>query len=152
MSFDREMLPDAQSYFESEGLILTGNGPWRTSSCTFHGGSDSMRINLSTGGWICMACGVKGGDVLAHHILAHDLDFIDAAKALGAWQEVCNPVHPTRPKPLPASAALQVLASESNLIAIAAGNIAHGVKLTKDDLIRVYLAAHRIATLNEAFQ
>ena len=150
--FIKDSLPDANSYFESEGLTMVGGGTWTTTSCTFHGGSDSMRINLETGAWVCMSCGVKGGDVLAHHIQAHGLDFIDAAKALGAWRDDGKPSQTQRPKPLPARAAIEVLAFESNLIAIAGGNIAHGVQLSDDDRARVYLAAQRIATVNEAFQ
>ena len=150
--FLRDQLPDPISYFEAEGLKFQDKGKWRTTSCTFHGGSDSMRINTETGAWVCMACLTKGGDVLAYHIQAHGLDFIDAAKALGAWQDDGKPSQPQRPRPLPASAAIQVLAFESNLIAVAGGNIAHGVELTDDDRARVYLAAQRIATLNEAFQ
>ena len=44
MTFDRRNLPDAVSYYESEGLKLTSRGKWRTTECKFHGGSDSMRI------------------------------------------------------------------------------------------------------------
>ena len=68
MSFDRTHLPEPVGYFEERGLVLTGpaRAKWRTTACTFHGGSDSMRINTQTGAWVCMAgCGAKGGDVLA---------------------------------------------------------------------------------------
>jgi hypothetical protein len=33
-----------------------------------------------------MACGARGGDVLAFHMQRYELRFIDAAKALGAWE------------------------------------------------------------------
>lgn len=151
MTFIRENLPDTRSYFESEGLPLQGHGKWLTGRCDFHGGSDSMRVNTASGGWCCMACGASGGDVLAYHMQAHNLDFIDAAKALGAWQEDGKPARPHRPKPLPASQAIQVLAFESTLTAIAAGNIAHGIHLTDADRSRLYVAAQRINTISEAF-
>ncbi len=61
MSFDRKSLPDSTAYFSSCGLELRGprHSVWKTAPCQFHGGSDSMRINTVTGGWICMACGEK---------------------------------------------------------------------------------------------
>lgn len=149
--FLRTNLPDALSYFEAEGLKLDGRGKWRTTACQFHGGSDSMRINTETGAWVCMSCNVKGGDVLAHYMAAHGLDFIDAAKALGAWDDNGKPDRPQRPKPLPPSQAIQVLAFESTLTAIAAGNIANGITLSDTDRARLYAAAQRINTLAEAF-
>ena len=151
MSFDRDRLPDPVSYFEAEGLTLQGRGKWRTTECKFHGGSDSMRINTTTGGWVCMSCNAKGGDVLAHFMAAHGLDFITAAQALSAWVDDGQPNKPHRPKPLPASAAIQVLAFESTLTAIAAGNIAHGVPLTDIDRARLFVAAQRVNHIAEAF-
>ena len=149
--FKKEQLPDALNYFESQGLTLTGRGKWRTTACKFHGGSDSMRVNVASGGFICMSCGVKGGDVLAYHMAAHELDFIKAAQALGAWQEDGKPNGPHRPKPLPAGDALRVLAFESLLTAVAAGNIAHGVHLNDTDRARLMVASKRITTIQEAF-
>ena len=150
-AFNRENLPDAISYFEAEGLTLVGKGKWRTTECKFHGGSDSMRVNIATGAWVCMSCNAKGGDVLAHFMAEHGLDFITAAKLLGAWHDDGKPSRPHRPKPLPASDALRVLAFESNMAAIAAGNISNGVQLTDDDRARLYVAAQRIQMILGAF-
>lgn len=150
-SFIKDNLPDPFAYFEGEGLKLDGRGKWRTTACSFHGGSDSMRVNTASGGWCCMACGESGGDVMAFHMKAHGLDFIDAAKALGAWQEDGKPSKPHRPKPLPASAAIQVLKFESMLTYVAAGNIAHGVQLTDNDRARLLVASQRIQTITEEF-
>ena len=150
--FIRNQLPDPIEYFEEEGLKLQGKGPWRTTSCSFHGGSDSMRINTVTGAWVCMACAVKGGDVLSHHMQAHDLDFIDAAKALGAWRDDGTQSLPQRPTPLSARAAIQVLSLECSLIAIAGGNLAGGFLLTEVDLARVFLAVQRVLTMSEAYR
>ena len=151
MSFDRNHLPETVGYFEAEDLKLTGRGKWRTTSCIFHGGSDSMRINIASGGWCCMACDAKGGDVLAYHMAAHGQDFVTAAKALGAWIDDGRPA-PTKPTPLPARQALQVLAFESTLVAVAAGNVAHGIKLSDVDRFRVMTAAGRINRMVEAYQ
>ena len=152
--FIKDHLPDVVSYFESEGLTLKGprSAKWKTTECNFHGGSDSMRVNTQTGAWVCMSCAVKGGDVLGHHMQAHGLNFIDAAKALGAWHEDGKPNVQHRPKPLPAGDALRMLANESNLIAIAGGNIHKGVTLTDADRARVLMAANRISIIQEAFQ
>jgi len=143
--FLHEQLPDPTSYFEAEGLKLVGKGKLRTTSCSFHGGSDSMRVNVVTGAWVCMAgCGARGGDVLAHFMAMHGLDFIPAAQLLGAWENDGQVIKPLRPKPLPASQAIQVLGFESTLVAIAAGNLANGVRLTAADRTRVSTSAQRI--------
>jgi len=52
-------------------------------------------------------------------------------------------------KLIPPSQALALLDQEANLIAVAAGNIAHGVTLTEADLKRVTQAASRINWLRE---
>ena len=151
MSFDREPLPEPKGYFESEGLTLKGPGRWKTTACTFHGGSDSMRINTGSGAWVCMSCGAKGGDVLAYHMQAHGLEFIEAAKALGCWVEDGKPQSPQRPAPLPPRAALQVISFEATLAAVAAANVAHGRALTEPDRFRLLTAAARINRLVEAY-
>jgi hypothetical protein len=150
--FRRAMLPDTQSYFEGEGLKLKGKGQWRTTECKFHGGSDSMRVNLKTGGWICMSCGIKGSDALAYHMAMHEMDFIAAAKALGAWIDDGKPHATQRPKPLPAIDALRALAFEATLTAVSAGNLANGFELTEIDRTRLFRACARINTISEEFQ
>jgi hypothetical protein len=149
--FIRDRLPDPVSYFEAEGLKLQGKGKWRTTECKSHGGSDSMRINLASGGWVCMSCGVHGGDVLSYHMHVYGVDFIAAAEALGAWLDDGQPHRLQKPKPLPAGQAIQVLAFESCLTAIAAGNIALGVRLTDNDRSRLLVAAGRIQAISGAF-
>ncbi len=144
MTFDRNLLPDAVSYFEAQGLRLTGPGKWKTTACQFHGGSDSMRINTQSGGWCCMSCGEKGGDVLAYHLKLHGMEFIEAAKQLGCWVDDGQPARQHKPSALSPRAALEVLTFEANLVAIAAGNIAKGVILSDVDRARVMTATGRI--------
>jgi hypothetical protein len=111
-----------------------------------------MRINLETGGYVCMAgCGASGGDVLAYHMDAHGLEFVDAAKDLGAWVEDGKPHTQQKPAPISARAGLQVLNEEASLVAIAAAGLAEGKALTQDDLVRLLLAANRIARVSEVF-
>ena len=151
MSFDRNLLPETVSYFEGQGLHLTGPGKWKTTACQFHGGSDSMRINIASGGWCCMSCGAKGGDVLSYHMQAHEIEFVNACKALNCWVGDGKPAPHQKPVPLAPRAALQVMALEATLVAVAAGNVAHGVKLSEQDRCRVMSAVGRITRLVEAY-
>jgi hypothetical protein len=148
--FIRDRRPDAVSYFEGEGLRLVGPGKWKTTNCIFHNGSDSMRVNTETGGWCCMACGIKGGDVIAYQMASHGQEFIDAARALGAWDEGAAP-RGIRHKPMTFSprAALELLRFDSLHVAVAACNVAQGVVLSdaaRDALIQ---AAGRIQLISE---
>ena len=154
MSFDRTLLPDPGTYFENQGLILKGprSAKWKTTACNFHGGSDSMRVNVATGAWVCMSCGEKGGDVLAYEIKAGGRGFVDAAKALGCWVDDGRPPVQAKPTPLSPRLALSVLAFESTLTAVAADNLAYGVALTDADRARLRLAANRMNRLAEAFE
>jgi hypothetical protein len=153
MSFDRSQLPDPVVYFEFQGLTLKGprSAKWKTTTCNFHGGSDSMRVNVITGAWVCMSCGEKGGDVLAYEIRSCGREFVDAAKSLGCWADDGRPPVATKPTPLSPRLALSVLAFESTLAAVAASNVAHGVTLTDADRERLMVAANRINRLMEAF-
>ena len=98
-----------------------------------------------------MSCGEKGGDVLAYHLKLHNMEFIDAAKQLGAWIEDGKPQRPQKPTVLSPRAALEVLAFETTLVAIAAGNIAKGVILSDSDRARVMSATGRINLIAKDF-
>ena len=85
--FERGRLPDPLIYFEHQGLRLLGRGAWRSSLCPFHPDCHpSLRINALSGAFRCMACGAKGGDVLAFHRARHGLSFVQAARDLGAMK------------------------------------------------------------------
>ncbi|MGB4061000.1 MAG: CHC2 zinc finger domain-containing protein [Burkholderiaceae bacterium] len=144
MSFNRDALPEPVGYFEGVGLTLRGPGKWKTTRCEFHGGSDSMRVNTTSGAWVCMACGAKGGDVLSYEMQLTGAEFVEAAKALGAWIDDGREPASTKPTSLPPRAALGALAFEATLIAVAAGNVAQGLALDAADLSRVMVAAGRI--------
>ncbi len=146
MSFDRHQLPEPTAYFESLGLKLIGptRSKWKTTACMFHGGSDSMRVNTSSGAWVCMACDAKGGDVLAYEMQTTGTEFVQAAKALGAWLDDGRAPTQTKPTALSPRAALEALAFESLLVAVAAGNLSKGLTLTPTDRQRLLVAAGRI--------
>jgi hypothetical protein len=150
MSYDRNHLPDPVSYYESEGLTLTRGKTWRTTRCEFHGGSDSMRINIQTGAFVCMAgCGARGGDVLAYHMAAHGLGFVDAAKALGAYSDDGKAyTGPTRPASIPARDLLAMVAPDLMLAAICMSDILNG-RLSDDDYDSFRVAAGRVLYVAE---
>ncbi len=110
-----------------------------------------MRINTANGAWVCMSCGAKGGDVLAYERAVTGADFMDAAKAIGAWVDDGRHQPAQKPTPLSPRAALSALAFEATLAAVAAGNVAHGVVLTDADRARLMVAAGRINLLTGAF-
>ena len=70
----------------SQAIFLKGTGTWRDAICPFHQDTKpSLRVNVERGSYRCMACGARGGDVLAFHMQKHGLGFIQAIKELGAW-------------------------------------------------------------------
>ncbi len=80
------MLPKPAAYYAGEGVKLLGRGALRDAIYPFHQDtSPSLRVHIATGAFRCMACGARGGDVLAFHMRRHALRFIDATKSLGAW-------------------------------------------------------------------
>lgn len=153
MTFDRSLLPDPRKFFESEGLKLAGSNSskWRTTQCHFHTGSDSMRVNISNGAFKCMNCQVGGGDVLSYHMQLYGEDFVSAAKTLGAWIDDGQLPRNQKPKSLPATRAIEVLALEATLAAVAAGNVARGIKLSEEDRSRLYKCANRIIRISQEY-
>jgi hypothetical protein len=142
MSFDRNALPDWITYADREGLTLTGRGPWRTVPCDFHDDqSPSMRVNISSGGWCCMACGAKGGDTLAHHMQRSGLSFIASARALGAWRDDGRPVAAVdKPRALSARDALAVIANSLPLVFFVISDARRGL-LPNDETWQLWLRA-----------
>lgn len=86
-AFRRERLPNPGEYYRSQGLNITGGAEWKSAICPFHPDKKpSLRLRLDSGGFRCMVCGVHGGDVLAFHMQRYNLNFVTAARALGAWE------------------------------------------------------------------
>jgi hypothetical protein len=146
MTFNRDLLPDPATYYESQGLKLSKGKKWVTTECVFHGGSDSMRINLETGAFVCMAeCGARGGDVLSYHRALHKGDFVPTCKELGCWvEDGKKPLKVPRPSPLPLRDALSVLEFETLLVAGTASSMGQGYNLNEGDRARLIEAANRI--------
>lgn len=152
MGFERDRLPDPIAYFENQGLTLRGPGKWKTARCNFHDGSDSMRVNTASGAWVCMSCGVKGGDVLAYEMQSTGTEFIQAAQELGAWVDDGKPPPTTKPATLPPRAALAALAHETSLLFIEAARMTKGYVPTPDDIARMGQAAGTIQLIAGDYQ
>ena len=150
--FIKDRLPHAQSYFESEDVQLVGPGQWKTGPCRFHGGSDSLRVNTQSGGWVCMACDVKGGDVLAYHMQAHSMAFVEAARALGAYVDDGKRYSgKTTPAALSARDAIQLAAHEMRILFVVLADVRAGVIPADADWQRFIEGARRVDALAQEF-
>ncbi len=146
--FIRDRLPDPVAYFAEQGVPLVGPGRWKTGPCRFHGGSDSLRVNTASGGWCCMACGAKGGDVLNHHMQAHGLEFVAAARELGAYVDDGRPHRgPAKPRTLPARDAIELLAFEMAVAMIVISDTRAGIIPNDADWQRFLVSAGRVQAL-----
>lgn len=146
--FDRKLLPDPVAHLEAEGLTLKGPGRWKSTRCAFHGGSDSMRINVDSGGWCCMACGAKGGDILAYAMQRHGMEFIEAAKTLGAWLDDGKPQsRDDRPRTLSPRAAMELIAHELLVLVVLISAARRGVLPSEADWQRFLEGSGRIEQL-----
>jgi DNA primase len=87
-SLDRQSLPSPLAYLTQRGLV--GRRPRGESVaivCPSHKAGEeahaSMLVSLVDGHFRCMACGVKGGDLIALHRLITGLGFREAVLDLG---------------------------------------------------------------------
>ena len=153
VSFIRDKLPDPVTYFENQGLKLKGpsSSKWKTTSCVFHGGHDSMRVNVQTGAFKCMNCQEKGGDVLAYQMLSTGTEFIDAAKALNAWTDD-GKRSDHKPSPISARMMLEVVAFEVQVAALIAADMVARRPMTEVNKDRLFVAAGRINLVSEDLQ
>ena len=56
--------------------------------CPFHADNStgSFRVNLSTGGFVCFACGIAGSDIISFIMALYGLQFAEAlAKLADDW-------------------------------------------------------------------
>lgn len=86
--FRRENLPSGVEYFNTHDLTLKGTGAWRDAVCPFHDDTKpSLRVKADSGAYRCMVCGEHGSSTLDLHMKRTGLNFVQAAKELGAWIE-----------------------------------------------------------------
>ena len=151
--FIHDRLPEPIIYFESEGVHLVGPGRWKTGPCDLHGGSDSLRVNTESGGWCCMACGAKGGDVLAYHMQRYGLEFVEAARLLGAYQDDGKRyTGPAKPATLSARDAMQLASRELLVALVVIRDIREGVIPSDDHWHRFIESSRRVETLAEEYR
>lgn len=154
MTFIRENLPDALDYFQGRGQKIFGKrGKQFRTTCTLHGGTgDTLSVRRDTGVWYCFSCQASGSDVLAYAMQADGLDFISAAKALGAWREDGKPAPDYKPTPITAREAINLLSNECQLILATGATIRGGHPVTTQDIERCAKAMGRINKVREMFQ
>jgi hypothetical protein len=85
---DRSSLPPPVRYLTEQGLLIgKPRSDWALIRCPSHKGGDerkaSLGISLVDGHFRCHACGVKGGDIIALHMLITGKRFPDAVADLG---------------------------------------------------------------------
>lgn len=81
-------MPDPVNYFavRLDGFKKAGSHRHKA-LCPFHGErTASFMIENATGKWKCFGCGQGGSSVLSFHMDRYGLDFVTAAKELGAWR------------------------------------------------------------------
>lgn len=85
---NRDSLPTPVAFLRRCGLLTKAPcSEWVSITCPVHAGGNertpSMRVSLIDGHFKCMACGVKGGDVIALHRLITGASFMEAVLDLG---------------------------------------------------------------------
>lgn len=85
---NRDSLPSPLRYLTERGLLKRKpKGEWALITCPTHkGGGEkkpSLNVSMIDGHFRCMACGAKGGDILALHRLVTGLSFVVAVRDLG---------------------------------------------------------------------
>lgn len=84
--FNKALLPSPSAYYDLQDIKLIGRGEWRSALCPFHEDrSPSLRINIKSGGFICMACNARGGDIIAFHQKRFNISFKSACSDLEGW-------------------------------------------------------------------
>jgi len=74
--FYKTHLPTPFAYYKKHFKGINASREWINVNCCFHQDSNpSLAINLKSGGFICHACGVKGGDIINFHRRRYNLDF-----------------------------------------------------------------------------
>jgi hypothetical protein len=151
--FLRERLPDPVQFFEAEGVPLTGSGRWKTGPCHFHDGSDSLRVNTQSGGWRCMSCDAKGGDVLAYAMQRHGLEFVQGARMLGAYVDDGKPHRgPACATTLTARESMQLAAHEILIATLVISDVKAGVIPSQSDWDRFVCSAGRLEMLASEYR
>jgi CHC2 zinc finger len=86
-TFDPSLLPNPADYYKQQFPNIKPKLGWVQVQCCFHDDRHpSLSINLFEGNFICFACGAKGRDIVAFHMLLNGLTFVEAVTFFGAWR------------------------------------------------------------------
>lgn len=155
MPFDRSAMPQTFDLLRDLGFKFRGSrGKWRTTTCEFHDDrSPSMRVNVESGGWCCMACGASGGDAVAYLMARTGGDFRNCAKALGAWRDGPEDgrTRPSLPGGLSAHDALAVIAQDMGILFVVAADLAAGKKASEQDMHAFAAATGRMHAIAKRY-
>lgn len=155
MPFDRAAMPQTFDLLRDFGFqFREARGKWRTTTCEFHDDhSPSMRVNVETGGWCCMSCGASGGDAVAYLMARTGGDFVNCAKALGAWRGGPDDraARPRLPGGLSAHDALSVIAADMGLLFVVAADVAAGKTISEFDIHEFARATGRMQAIAKRY-
>lgn len=86
--FDRGALPPAESFFRTNVQRFRRQGRRARGICPFHprAAHQSFSMELDHGWWNCFSCGASG-DLISFVMLQDNVDFLEAARRLGALVE-----------------------------------------------------------------
>jgi len=78
---------DPEVFYGREGVSIgrSNSTGWCSAGlCPFHSDrrAGNFRVNIHSGGFICFACGAKGGDVIEFTRRLYELNFLGALKRL----------------------------------------------------------------------
>ena len=84
----RNLLPSPVHYYKKIFPGFTSGSGWTNVCCCFHNDRNpSLSINLKSGGFLCHACGAKGGDLIAFTQLHKGIGFRESVSHLIAFKK-----------------------------------------------------------------
>jgi hypothetical protein len=87
-----EEAPPLSAALDHYGVQYRQIPGWQTVVCVFHSETrPSLRVNITSGGFMCQACGVTGGNIYAYVAVKEDVAYKDAISIVGGWPDVEAP-------------------------------------------------------------
>jgi len=83
--FDRTLLPNPHAYYGQYFPLKGSKSKALVKCCFHHDKTASLSLDLLSGRFNCLGCGVHGGDVVDFHQQKTGLNFVESCKDLGAW-------------------------------------------------------------------
>lgn len=87
-AYKPERLSDPEGYYRTHMDKLHVRGDWADCRCPLHDDKNpSLSVNLKHGGFKCRGCDASGSSIVDFHMRLNSMSFVDAARALGAWED-----------------------------------------------------------------